>query len=163
MALKASEQEAKTSSSRSKPGAVSMDEPANYLYRQQKAMEDWARPGFLHDKDAVASSASSQTKTETTRPRTQRENSMNSIDSDGRRRANCWNGGPRKQKLLFRRDKPISSLTADVVGDCKHPSRIPWCFVPNARLFHRLKKSTYNELEYKLNHRMSVSTVPVNM
>ena len=63
-----------------------MDEPANYLYSQQKAMEDWARPGFLHDKDAVASSASSQTKTETTRPRTQRENSMNSIDSDGRRR-----------------------------------------------------------------------------
>lgn len=79
MALKASEQEVKQ---QTKPGAVEMHQPASYLYSQEKAMEDWARPGFMHNQHHPTM-AHGNTKP---RPRTQRENSLSSIDSDTRRR-----------------------------------------------------------------------------
>jgi hypothetical protein len=85
LALKASERE---SMATSKVEAVSMNHPANYLYGQQKAMKDWARPGFTPPEKSGANppDVSSTAPTVKARPRAKRENSMRSIDSEGRRR-----------------------------------------------------------------------------
>ena len=92
MALKASERESKTSS---QPGAVAMHHPANYLYSQEKAMEGWARPGFTRNQNQA--NHNNPTKQ---RPRTQRENSLSSIDSEGRRRELLERGTSETQEAI---------------------------------------------------------------